>query len=120
MRFGPCNAGLADLVSQEGAGKQVAAALASADPVVRMRAVSLVFGLAGQSHSAMEAVQHSGATQLSAAPCLIVASCWTSQTETCSYSTVASEGWSIIVQSYHVSNQTGDFRLEWEATTCLT
>ena len=53
-------AGLRDLVSQEGAGQQVAAVLASADPVVRMRAIQLVFGLTGQSQSAMEAVQQSG------------------------------------------------------------
>lgn len=53
-------AGLRDLVSQQGAGQQVAAVLASADPVVRMRAIQLVFGLTGQSQSAMEAVQQSG------------------------------------------------------------
>ena len=53
-------AGLRDLVSQEGAGQQVAAVLASADPVVRMRAIQLVFGLTGQSQPAMEAVQQSG------------------------------------------------------------
>lgn len=55
-----CVAGLNDLTSQAGAGQQVAAALASSDPVVRMRAISLVFGLAGQSQSAMQAVQQSG------------------------------------------------------------
>lgn len=53
-------AGLRDLVSQGGAGQQVAAVLASADPVVRMRAIQLVFGLTGQSQSAMAAVQQSG------------------------------------------------------------
>ena len=100
--LGSCNAGLADLVSHEGAGKQVAAALASADPVVRMRAVSLVFGLAGQSQSAMEAVQQSGANQLSAIPyCMhVIASRWTCQTEMCPYRHTGVEGWSIIVQSY--------------------
>lgn len=78
---GSCDVGLADLVSQEGAGKQVAAALASTDPVVRMRAVSLVFGLAGQSQSAMEAVQQSGADPPSATTILYACHCLMNQSD---------------------------------------
>lgn len=53
-------AGLNFLIASNGAAQQVAAILASTDHVVRMRAVSLVFGLAGQSQPSMTAVQKSG------------------------------------------------------------
>ena len=53
-------AGFQDLISPQGAGRHLSAVLASSDPVVRMRAITLVIGLGGRSEAAVKALQHSG------------------------------------------------------------
>lgn len=53
-------AGFQDLISPQGAGRQLSAVLASSDPVVRMRAIALVISLGGQSEVTVKALQQSG------------------------------------------------------------